>query len=387
MRKVFFFLFTLFFSFLITTAPVFAEKQPQNVTVNKDQVINGDYFAGGDTVTVLGTVNGDAYVAGGTVTFDGTINGDIIVGGGTVTINGTAQNVRVAGGTITINGTIERNLTALGGTITLGENAKLTGSIVTAGGTITLLAPVGKGATIAGGTVTISNTIGGDVYAGVGQMTLQPQAKINGNLNYTSDQKLQIIEGATVSGKISQTIPEKKQREQKEDVQKKTFLGLAGAALFFKLINMASMLILGLILIALAPVYVKRVAHGIANRPWLSLGVGVVALLLAPIIFIALLLTVIGIPLAFIFIVLFGILAYFAKLFVMYLIGEKIGTSINPRLHMAWFFIIGLIVYEVVVLIPILGWLIDLAALLFGLGSLLVQKKYLYNSLRKEKAI
>lgn len=384
MKKLLFLLFAFLFAFSTFVTPVLAQGNQRNVTLSQGETINGDYFAGGDTVSVLGTVNGDAYIAGGTVTFDGNVEGDVIAAGGTVTINGTAQNVRVAGGTVTINGTIERNLTALGGTITLGENANLAGSIVTAGGTVNLLGPVGKGATIGAGTVTINNEINGDVTAGVGQMTLQPQAQINGNLNYTSDQKAQILEGATVTGETNQRVPEKPARDE---AQRQAFLGIGAAALFFKFMNMLSILVLGLLLVFLAPNYLKRVANTIIEKPWQSLGVGTVSMILAPILFILLLMTIIGIPLAFIFIILFGIIVYFAKLFIIYLVGEKIGRTLNPRLHMAWLFIIGLIIYEVVVLIPIIGWIIEIAAVLFGVGSLLMQKKYLYSTLRKEKTI
>lgn len=383
MKKLFFFLFAFLFAFSTVVTPVFAQENKKNVTLAQDETINGDYFAGGDTVSVLGTVNGDVYVAGGTVTVDGTVNGDVIAGGGTVTVNGTAQNLRISGGTVHINGTVERNVTALGGTIILGEEAEIAGSIVTAGGTINILSPIGKGATIAGGTVSINNAINGDVTAGVGQLTLQPQAQINGNLTYTSNQKAQIMQGASVSGETKQMMPPK----PKEKDQQEAFLGLAGVALVFKFMGIVSTLVLGLLFVFFAPNYLKRTAHTVIEKPWQSLGVGVVSLILAPIIFGILLITIFGIPLAFLFIILFAIACYFAKLFVIYLLGEKVGTSLNSKLHSAWLFVIGLIIYEILILIPILGWLVELAALIFGLGALLMQKKYLYSSLRKEKTL
>lgn len=383
MKKLFFFLFAFLFSLSPVINTAFAQENTTNRTLAQDQTINGDYFMADDTVALLGTVNGDAYVAGGTVTIDGTVEGDVIATGGTITVNGSAQNVRVAGGTVHINGTVEKNVTALGGTVIIGEEAEIAGSIVTAGGTINILAPIGKGATIGGGTVVINNAINGDVNAGVGQLTLQPQAQINGNLTYTSDQKAQIMQGASVSGETRQMMPPKPEKEN----QQEALFGLAGVALFFKLMGIVSLLVLGLLLVFLAPHYLKRTAHTIIGKPWQSLGVGVVSLILAPIIFVILLMTILGIPLAFLFIILFTIACYFAKLFVIYLIGEKVGTSINGKLHMAWLFVIGLIIYEIIVLIPIVGWLVELAALIFGLGALLMQKKYLYQKLRKDKTV
>jgi hypothetical protein len=383
MKKLFLLVLSFLFSFTVFTSPAFAQGDETHVVLKEDQTINSDYFASGDTVTILGTINGDAYVAGGTIFFDGTVNGDIIAAGGTITIRGTAQNVRVAGGTIMVDGTIERNLTVTGGTITISDGTQLAGSLVAGGGTITVSSPIGKGATIGGGTVTIAEAINGNVFAGVGELILAPQAQVSGDLTYASKEEARISEGATVSGKLTHTIPDKPKREDAQE----TFLGLGQVALFFKLFNAVSMLIIGLLLIGLAPVFVKRVADGIVAKPWQSLGVGIVTLILAPIVFVILLLTIIGIPLAFIFLTLYLITLCFAKLFVIYLLGERIGRTLHPKLHIMLMFLIGLVIYEIITFIPIVGWLVELAALVFGLGSLLIQKKELYSSLRKAKTI
>ena len=51
------------------------------VVVEKDEMIDDDYFAYGETVTISGTINGDAYLAGGSVLVDGVVNGDLFVAG------------------------------------------------------------------------------------------------------------------------------------------------------------------------------------------------------------------------------------------------------------------------------------------------------------------
>lgn len=388
MKKIVFFLFTIFFSLITFATPVFAEETPRNIVVPANQIINSDYFAAGNSVTVMGTINGDAYVAGGNVTFDGIVNGDIIAAGGTITIRGAAQNVRVAGGNITINGTIEKNLTVFGGNVSLGDNARLMGSIVAGGGSVNLLSAVGRGATLAGGNVVISNLINGNVYAGTGQLTLQPQAIINGNLVYVSDQTAQVLPGAKVNGKLTHTLP-KKQTTEPEVTAARTnaLLGLGFAALTIKAITLLSLLIIGWILLALVPNYVKKVTDCIVDKTWMSLGTGFVAIILAPIVFIILLATVIGIPLALVFIALFCIMAFVSKLFVMLLLGEKIGKAINSKMPMSLALFIGAVVYGIIVIIPIFGWLFDCVAVLLGLGSLLIQKKQIYLSLHKDKIL
>ncbi len=386
MKKIFFFLFSLIFTLSIVATPALAqERKPQNIVLPENQVIDSDYFNAGDNVTVLGTINGDAYVAGGNVTFNGIVNGDIIAAGGTITVNGSAQNVRVAGGNITVNGKIEKNLTVFGGNITLGNNASLLGSIVAAGGSINLAAPVGRGATILGGNVIVGNLINGNTYAAVGQLTLQPQAMINGNLVYVSDQPAQLLSGSKVSGKLTHTLPQKPKENSVSKLN--AIYGIGIAALTIKLIGMISLLIIGWIIIGLAPHYVKKVADGIVEKPWQTFATGLVAMILAPVIFFILLATVVGIPLAFIFAALFCITVFISKLFVMFLIGEKLAATINPKMPLGLAFFIGVVIYGVVAIIPVFGWLADILAIFFGLGSLLIQKKQIYQSLRKDKTL
>src|SRR3989304_8346367 len=77
--------------------------EPVSMVLARNEVVNKDYFAAGDTVTISGIVNGDAYLAGGSVLIDGTINGDLLVAGGTIQIQGPVKNdVRAAGGMITL---------------------------------------------------------------------------------------------------------------------------------------------------------------------------------------------------------------------------------------------------------------------------------------------
>ncbi|HEX8932520.1 MAG TPA: hypothetical protein VF810_05155 [Patescibacteria group bacterium] len=388
MKKIIFFLFTLVFSLSVLTTPAFAQEKPKNIVLEQTQTITGDYFAAGDNVNVLGNINGDAYVAGGNVIFNGVVTGDIIAAGGTVTIRGTAQNVRVAGGTINIDGVIAKNVTALGGNVTIGSDAKIAGSIVTGSGTLTLLSPIGKGATLAAGNAILDNKINGNVYASIGQLTLQPKTQIVGNLTYISAQPAQLITGATVSGSLIHNLPPKQPARPINPQKVNQFMsGLLAGLLIFKIIGIVSLLIIGWILLAVAPHFVKRVSDGIVAQPWQSLGLGFVAMIVSPIAFVLLLTTIIGIPLALIFIALFGIAVFISKLFVMFLIGEKIGLSINKNMPLALALFIGAVIYGAIALIPFLGWLFECVALLLGLGSLLTQKKALYTLLRKDKTI
>ena len=302
----------LFFSFftllLVLTFPLKAladtNGSSQNVVLQRNEVINKDYFAAGETVTISGTVNGDAYVAGGNVIIEGEINGDLLAAGGTVNIRGKVRDdVRVAGGQIVVSGEIGRNITTVGGSVTIADSAKINGSLTAGTGSLSVFAPIGKEANFGAGQVTIGNIINGDVQAGVGQLTLTPLSQITGNLTYWSDLKAQIDPGAKVIGKITHNIPPKPPVKQK-DVS--TNAGaLFGAGIAFTLISYLSALIIGLLLIKFLPVYTQQTASIVLKSPLQSLGIGFLSILFAPFIFILLLLIILCILFVFFLLFLF----------------------------------------------------------------------------------
>lgn len=377
------------FVFLLCVGIIFPQQtfaqtaQSGNVVMlAKDQTVNGDYFAGGQTIDIHGTVNGDLYVAGGNVEVDGTINGDILAAGGTVLLQGSAHNIRTAGGNVTIDSTVDGNVTAVGGNVTIADGAKIAGSLVSAGGQINVLPAIGKGAAIAGGQITISNTINGDLL-GAGNFNLTPQAKVNGAFTYLNARQATIENGAVISGKVTHNYPPKQPQQQKSQA---SAAGLVGAALGFSLISLVSAFVLGLFILMLVPLFMQQTAETLVERPWLSLGIGLVAAIATPIVAFILFITVLGIPLGILMIVLYGIYAYISKIFVSFAIGLWIFMRSNPRRpHLVWSLLVGLIIYEILGLIPFIGWLIMLIFWLMGMGALLVTKREVFLFGRSKK--
>lgn len=387
MDKLFAFLMAFFISGVIAVpSDVLAKNDDAstNIVLQKNQTINKDYFAAGDSVTLSGTVNGDAYIAGGNILVEGDINGDLLAAGGTITMRGKVRdNVRVLGGQIIISGDVGRNVTTLGGSVTIADAATINGSLAAGTGNLSLFAPIGKEANFAAGQATIGNTINGDVQAGVGQLMLTPSAKIFGSLTYWSEQKAQIDSNAQVSGKTIHNLPP---QEMRQDPAKDT-AAATGFFTFFTLVSFISTLILGLLLVKFLPVYTKQTANALLQKPFLTLGVGFLSVIIVPIFAIFLLITVLGIPLGLILLVSFFIMVYLAKLFVGVALGTKILQLLNKKASLSFAFMIGLIAYYVLTLIPLLGFIFWMIAGLMGLGAILIERKQMYTSLRKKNLI
>ena len=355
-----------------------------NSTLRADEVIGSDYFSAGDTVTLAGTVEGDAYLAGGNVDVTGTVNGDVLAAGGNVNISGTVNgNVRVAGGNLNISGTVGENITSAGGTIVVSDQAKLGGSGVFMGGNISLLSPNTKGLTIGGGQVNIANQVGGDINAGVEKLSLGPLAKVDGNVIYWSENAAQISSQSSVSGKITQNIPPKTRNEFKETSQKSAI----GIISFFKILSFITSLVMGILLLWLVPNFVESTTQTITRTPLLSFGIGFVSLVLTPFVILLLLITLIGIPLIFVWIIVLIFGLWIAKVFISIVLGVWAVNLLKQKTSIYLAFGSGLVIYFLLSLIPVLGWLFGLISGMVGLGALIITKKNYYLDLRQKKLI
>lgn len=382
--------------FFIEETPVLAQspsppsqvpflKSEEIITVAENETVTGDFFAAGETVEIYGTINGDVYAAGGQILIEGTVNGDVLAAGGNITIAGTvAQDVRIAGGNLQVNGIIEGNTTAAGGNITLANNAQLNGNLVFGGGNITVNAPVAGSLVGGGGTLTINSDIGGSITAGTSNLRLAPQAHVTGNVTYWSPEEAVLDPSATVSGTLIRNEPTR--FEEREDARDTAQEAISVALLIWKAISFLSALAIGILLANFAPVYSRSVGMTISEQPWLSLGMGLLVLVITPVIAMILLITIIGIPLAGIVFALYALLLYFAKIAVALWIGHVLAPRLNIAPGVVGQFTLGIVVYGLLTLIPIVSLLLKIADV-FGLGALVIAKSRLYRSLRTKKLL
>ena len=350
-----------------------------HATVPASQVVDGDYFAFGETVEISGTINGDLYASGGQVVIDGRVNGDVLVAGGRVRLSGTvSQDVRAAGGQVMIAGNVGRNLTVAGGNVEIASSAVVRGGVVAAGGNVDLAAPVGGAAKAAAGTLILANRIAGDVEAAVGTLRITSRAEIDGNVSYWSGREASVSEGARIKGKIVKNVPPERPRY---------FSAAYFAWLVLVSINFVCTLILGLLSARFLPRYHQSVITTLRERPWASLGIGFIAAVVLPVVCALLFATVLAIPLALILLAAFFILLYWSQIYAIGRIGEAILARLRPASSRASAFVLGLFVYYILGIIPVVGWLVVPLVILFGLGAELIARKKFYATARSQDLI
>ncbi len=184
-----------------------------------------------------------------------------------------------SGGTITLNAPVKGDVIVAGGRVIANNN--IGGKLVAAGGTVDVNGDVGTNALLTGGTVTLNprSTIGRDAEISAG--TVASSGHVAGNLSVRSQR---FADTGSVGG--SSTFV----KTEHQNISKIfTILGI-----LFSI----GWLILGLVLLKIAPARYYVVADEIAKTPVVKLVVGFVGLIIACIVLVILSITIVGLPVA-----------------------------------------------------------------------------------------
>ncbi|MHB8840486.1 MAG: bactofilin family protein [Candidatus Aquicultor sp.] len=334
-----------------------ALRSSNNVTIDSGEVINDDLYVSGGTVVVNGKVNGDLIVGGGTVTINGPVRDDLMIGGGNVTVNGTVnQSARISGGTLSVNGKIGQDLLVAGGTVEAASSSSVGRDTLLASGNAQLSGSIGRKLQAAAGNVVIDGPVGGTARLDVSQLRLTDRANIKGDLIYTSENRATIAPGAKISGKTTRHVRPRPANR-------------TGSRILTFVLSFLAAYLFGIVLLALFPVKVPRIAAAVVNSAWISLLVGLALLILVPPAAIILLILVITIPISMTAIFLYILGIYLAKVFVGLAIGKLISGYFKLRGGNALALLIGLFIVMLLGAIPFIGPVLRFIYILFGLGA------------------
>lgn len=334
-----------------------------NVVRNDKKPINQTVFLAGRTIDFHTEVYGDVFCAGQNVTISATVHGDVICAGQNVDISGKViGNVRLAGQNVKLSAKVSGNATVGGQSFLLTSEGAIAGDATVGSSDASFNGPVGRDVAVGGERVVITNFVGRDVKSGGTNLELQKGADIKGNVDQTSKQDVVKASGAVVGGKITRHEP-----EQKKAPKRGAVFGF-GIGLFVYLF--AAMLLTSMVIALLFPRMLFVVTDKAMPRPWKALLTGFIASFAVPIAIILMMVTVIGLPLAF----LAGItwlvaLTLSGPLFAFY-IGRKVLKSSNHPLQIM---LVGSAILLVLYFIPVIGFLALLAAGWIGTGVLLLE--------------
>ena len=416
---------TLLLAGLVAASPVGAleTRSGDEVVIGSDQVIEDDVYVTANEVVVDGTIRGDLIAFGGSIAVDGTVEGDLIGAAQAVEIGGTVEDdVRIAGQTLLLDegAEVEDDLIAAGFSLENVPDSAVGGTVMYAGYQALLQGTVGEDVNAAANGLELGGEVGANVDAEVdGEdggpppflfapqadlptvdpgLTLTDSATVGGDLTYESSTEAQIAPQAQIEGEV---VGEERPAEAEEDAY--TFAD----AVFDNLRSFIALLLVGLILIWIAPNWIRRRAGTVLDRPLASLGWGVlglvaflalgVAILLATLVLAVILglltlgglvalIVVLGLLAEVVLVLAFWIFTnYLAQIVVSFLAGLLLVEAVRPGRGSGRVLplVVGLILYVILRAVPVLGPLVGLAVVLLGLGALL---DWIWAKLRRRRA-
>lgn len=404
----------------IPVARAFDGRGGDTVTIGETEVVQDDLYISANLITLNGTIQGDVLAFGATIVIGpkAVIEGSFLGAGRLVELNGTVRkSARMAGMVVKVgeNARVEQDLVVGGYSLETAAGSAVQRDLVMGGMQALLAGSVAHDVLLGVSALDLQGTFQGNVYADIGDgqappvnflqfipdtpampgvaegLKLGKNAKIGGKLEYVSQQEMSVGPGQ-VQGGVTHLLP-KVDLEAQERAQ----AAAAQAPLnwFLKLLrSMATLVLVALGIAWLFPGVMRSGGSVLEDKPLKSLGWGLATIFIT--FFGILLLIGVMLLLAIIFavvslgdlsgsIVMVGMLIIFAvivafSLAVSYLayivVGDVIGRWILGRIRPAladnrfWPVILGVLLLAILAAIPVLGAVVVLLTVLFGLGSL-----------------
>lgn len=355
-------------------------KANDSTYIPKDEVVSSSLFVAGSSIVIDGKVQGDVFCAGQNITINGTVDGDVICAGQSITINGNVGgSVRIAGNSLVIAGKVSRNVMAAGANLNIAPQATIGWDLQFGSAFTDIRGKINRDVDGAGANALIAGNIGRNVYLALDDnrqknnqeatptLTIAKEAVINGNLTYEAKTEAKIESGSTIKG----SVEKKDLKWQTKKIDKKAG---ATAWLWGKIISIFAALVIGLILVSWLPKVVEGINEKMMEKKLASLGWGFVILILTPIAFIILMITMIGIPLGLIIFGLWLLIMYPAKILASIALGRKITDKCKllKRYHGSLMasMVFGVIICWLIFSIPVVGWFLCFLAIIWGIGGI-----------------
>ena len=311
-------------------------------------VQQGDVTACTESLTVTGNVTGDMYVLAHRITIDGKVG----------------DSARFMGGGVRVNGTIEGDLLVLGRDVILTPEAHVTGDVSVFAGSVVIDGTVDGSLKATGGKVVVGGRIAKDATIKSDEVEIGPNARVGGDLSYTSRNQLDLEGKGIVAGDISY-------KKSKEKVERgvRSAVGRCVKWIWFTTAG----LVVGLTALAIFRRTAPAILGALSGDTLRSAGFGFMTVVVVPVAAVLSCILIVTIPLAVLVVVLYLIAIYIAKVPVGLWLGNWLLRTLGrPEPSPYWSLTTGLLILYVVFTIPFLGSLVWFACLFVGLGAMVL---------------
>jgi hypothetical protein len=338
-----------------------------------------DLFSAGHNVEVKSDHSvGDAAVAGANVRVAGKVTGYALLAGANVSVDAPVGNdLWAAGANVSVNAPVGDNVTLAGSSVILAPEASVGRDARIAANLVELKGRIYRNLNLTAADAQIFSEINGNVTANVEKLTLNPGAIVRGDLIVRSPNEPVISPEAKVLGRV--------EYHRVESGGAQGSASPAGGWFGSWFLSFLWLTILGLLAVWFSSVWTRRVADVVKQQTWKSLLTGFIAALVVPVGFLILLVTVVGLPLAFLLGALATVAFMFSGVFISYLVGDWALRQAHRWENSDWLKIVfGTLIVTIVMSLPWVGWLVKLAVIFFGAGAFLLERRDLLRQLRAQ---
>ena len=355
--------------FLIATPAMGAQtSNSEFVIIQEDDVFPEDLYAGAIRIIIEGTLDGDLTAfAAEEIVINGTVTGSVTALTPSLIVNGeVGGSLRMSGNRLTIEGQVDGDVVAAVVTADLTASSRVGGDVLVWAWGASALGSIGMDLTGTQRSLELAGVIGGDVDVSVGQLTVVDDLTVHGDLGYRSDAQGEGLDLADVGGTIvdKETLPANLRVRA---------IGLLGRILVMVVLSVAAL--------SAAYGWPRRTARAIAlagSKPvgkWLRGAL----VFLSPLVAVAVTGLILGLAPAAVAFPLLAvlvpvILALMGIAFALAIVSGApvagwIGGVVFKRLDLYGAILVGSLMIGVLWWVPLLGWLVPLLVLPWGLGA------------------
>ena len=293
------------------------------------------------------------FLSGDQPVVDTPIPDDVVVTGGTVTVSAPVDSLTVAGGMVTVDAPVAGDVVAASGTLIV--NGDVGGKVLAAGGEVELNGNA-TNALVTGGAVRIGENavIERDAVISAGEVV--NEGSVLGNL---------MVSGATFRNNGTAGNVTFEEQQGPGPGPGPVLPGL------FAVLTAIGALILGLLIIKFLPGPFAAVVREVEKSPVVLTVLGFLAILVTVILLLIIAVTVVGLPIALVGGLLFIVALLISSLFVAYALGDVIASRTGWRPGPMGIFILGFVILQILMFIPLLGALVQVVAVSLGYGGIL----------------
>jgi len=268
-----------------------------------------------------------------------------------------------------------RDVVAAGGVVDV--NNPVQDDVLAVGGTIIIQSPVGGDVRVAGNRVVIASDVSGNVAILAQTVEIASESSIAGSVEIRARDV--VIDGTIIGDAhiVAETVAQNGTigGAFAHDPIAKPNYERSPIAWFFRIVSLFGMLVVGLVLVNIFPASLRRAVHASIKNPAKDLLWGLAALVAVPIAVLVLSLTIIGLPLGILLGLGYAAALYIAKILVGIVLGTYLWGAVRGRERAQKASVLGIMVLGVFVLwlvtgIPVIGGILKLVAILWGLGIL-----------------